>query len=203
VFANVAALPENEHWTPCKVVKTLTNHLAQQMLQECVRLEGEFSERIDESRALAYHVTLPILRNREDAEDIAQDALVKAYLALGTLRREECFLAWIACIAKRLALNRLRAEKRWERHREVSWRSDSLPSVIEKFLEQERSERLWAAINALPEKFRGLLILVSIEERSVAEAATILNIPEGTVKSRLLRARTRLKNLLSEPLPGT
>ena len=169
------------------------------MLQRRVRLKNEFGERIDESWALAYHVTLPILRNHEDAEDVAQDALVRACLAIGSLRNEECLFAWIACIAKRLALNRLRAERRREsRHPEIPWRRDCFSSAIDGILEQERSDRLWTHINALPEKMRSALILVSIEERSVAEAATMLNLPEGTVKSRLLRARTRLKRLLSK-----
>lgn len=156
----------------------------------------QFSERIGESWALAYRVTLAIVRNHQDAEDVAQDALVQAGLAIGSLRNDECLLPWIACIAKRLALNHLRVARRRENHSEVAQR-DCLSSAMDGILEQERSARLWVQINALPEKFRGVLILVSIEERTVAEAATMLNLPEGTVKSRLLRARTRLKRLLS------
>src|SRR5215475_3848920 len=146
----------------------MTGNLVQDMLRDNVRLERKFAETIEQSWTLAYHVTLSILRNREDAEDVAQDALVKACLALGSLRNEECMLGWIACIAKRLALNHLRAERRRERHRETSWRHDCLSNVMDEILEQERSDRLWTQINSLPEMFRGVLILVSIEERSVA-----------------------------------
>src|SRR5215475_15397901 len=112
----------------------MTANLVQDMLDLNVRLERQFGETIDQSWALAYHVTLSILRSREDAEDVAQDALVKACLALDSLRNEECMLGWIACIAKRLALSHLRAERRRELHHETSWRHDCFSTVMDGIL---------------------------------------------------------------------
>jgi RNA polymerase sigma-70 factor (ECF subfamily) len=70
------------------------------------------------------------------------------------------------------------------------------PAILEQLEARERAERLWAAIDALPEKLRMAIVLANIEEHDLAEVARLLDIPEGTVKSRLFLARQRLKELL-------
>jgi RNA polymerase sigma factor (sigma-70 family) len=68
--------------------------------------------------------------------------------------------------------------------------------TLEDLEARERAERLWAAIDALPDKLRVAIVLANIEEHDVAEVARLLDLPEGTVKSRLFLARQRLKELL-------
>ena len=68
--------------------------------------------------------------------------------------------------------------------------------IIEDLEARERAGRLWTAIDALPEKLRIAIVLANIEEHDIGEVARLLDIPEGTVKSRLFLARQRLKELL-------
>jgi RNA polymerase sigma factor (sigma-70 family) len=70
------------------------------------------------------------------------------------------------------------------------------PAAHEALEARERAERLWAAIDALPAKLRIAIVLANIEEHDVGEVGRLLNVPEGTVKSRLFLARQRLKELL-------
>ena len=75
-------------------------------------LEREFEERVADSSTLAFRVALGVLRHREDAEDVAQDAFLRAHRAFGSLRDRDRFRAWLVRTAFRLALDRLRGEKR-------------------------------------------------------------------------------------------
>jgi RNA polymerase sigma-70 factor (ECF subfamily) len=69
-------------------------------------------------------------------------------------------------------------------------------SPVQSVLERERAEKLWKAIDALPEKLRIVIIMAAIEEHDVRQIAALLQLPEGTVKSRLFLARQRLRELL-------
>ena len=73
---------------------------------------------------------------------------------------------------------------------------DETPSHEDAALAKERSERLWAAIDALPERLRLVVVLASIEEHGLKEVAAIVDAPEGTVKSRLFEARKMLQEML-------
>ena len=75
-------------------------------------LEHELEERVADSSALAFRVALSVLRRREDAEDVAQDAFLRAHRAFGSLRDRDRFRAWLVRTAFRLALDRRRGEKR-------------------------------------------------------------------------------------------
>src|SRR3954464_8789985 len=75
-------------------------------------LDREFEARLAESSTLAFRVAYGVLRNREDAEDVAQDAFAKAYRSFHTLRERERFRAWLVRITWRLAINRHRSNKR-------------------------------------------------------------------------------------------
>ena len=70
------------------------------------------------------------------------------------------------------------------------------PSPVQSVIERERAEKLWRAIDALPEKLRIVIVMAGIEEHDVREIAALLRLPEGTVKSRLFLARRRLRELL-------
>jgi RNA polymerase sigma-70 factor (ECF subfamily) len=157
---------------------------------------SEFDSQIRESSGHVRQLAYSILRNREDAEDVAQAAFLKAYGELHTLRDHERFRPWIARITWRLALNHRRANLGRQR-RAAAFEESRLPcSALVRVIEQERSRLLWRAIEALPEKFRTVVILAYIEGHDLAHVCRELNIPKGTAKSRLLRARNRLRMLL-------
>ena len=159
-------------------------------------VEREFEARLVESSTLAFRVAYSVLRQREDAEDVAQEAFAKAYRNFRQLRDRTRFRAWLARMTWRLAIDRYRATNRRKALELNAESSEAGPSRAEAIAVRERAERLWQAIDMLPEKFRMVIVLASIEGHEVAEVASLLGIPKGTVKSRLFAARQRLKEQL-------
>jgi len=159
-------------------------------------LDQEFEARLAESSRLAFRIAYGVLRHREDAEDVAQEALTKAYRNLGRLRERDRYRSWLVRITWRLALDHRRSCKRRTAREFLSARNGSAETAPDILVARERSERLWSAIDALPEKLRIVTVLAGIEEHDIREVSLLLDLPEGTVKSRLFLARQRLKELL-------
>jgi RNA polymerase sigma-70 factor (ECF subfamily) len=195
-----------------------TARLAASLVTADQEIEREFEARLIESSTLAFRVAYGVLRNRQDAEDVAQEAFAKAYRRFRELRDRERFRAWLVRMTWRLALDRQRSDRR-RLAREGAAAGPKGPAlrgteyrpgqsaecrpgpfgpggVLEDLQARERAERLWAAIDALPEKLRVAIVLANIEEHDLGEVARLLGLPEGTVKSRLFLARQRLKELL-------
>jgi RNA polymerase sigma-70 factor (ECF subfamily) len=166
------------------------------LLSVDAELEREFEARLRESSTLAFRVAFAVLRHRQDAEDVAQDAFVKAYRAFARLRDRDRFRAWLVRITWRLALDRRRGDVR-RIVRETSSLQPSGADAADELLEQERARQLWSAIDALPEKLRVVIVLANIEGHDINEVAKLLGVPAGTVKSRLFDARQRLKEHLT------
>jgi RNA polymerase sigma-70 factor (ECF subfamily) len=170
-------------------------------------LAREFEARLVESSTLAVRVAYSVLRNREDAEDVAQEAFAKAYRSFHQLRDRERFRAWLVRMTWRMALDRQRANRRRmareDRAREDKadlWLPPSGGSSRESANDpeaRERAEHLWRAIDALSEKLRMVIVLAGIQGHDIKEVAALLDLPEGTVKSRLFAARQQLKDELS------
>jgi RNA polymerase sigma-70 factor (ECF subfamily) len=175
-------------------------------------LEREFEARLVESSTLAFRVAYGVLRHRQDAEDVAQEAFVKAYRNFRQLRDRDRFRAWLVRLTWRLAIDRQRGDRRREARERQHALSDVAPGFLGspkrgtreggspaaecQLVENERTAHLWQAIDALPEKLRVVVILAGIEEHDLREVARLLNLPEGTVKSRMFLARQRLKEHL-------
>jgi RNA polymerase sigma-70 factor (ECF subfamily) len=158
-------------------------------------LEREFETRLVESSTLAFRVAFSVLRHREDAEEVAQEAFAKAYRSFHQLRDRERFRAWLVRMTWRMALDRQRAQRRRVAREE---RVD-VPTVTaaHSMEAQERAEHLWRAIDALSEKLRVVTVLAGIQGHDIREVAALLELPEGTVKSRLFDARRQLKEALA------
>jgi RNA polymerase sigma-70 factor (ECF subfamily) len=168
--------------------------------------EREFEARLRDSSTLAFRVAFSVLRQREDAEDVAQEAFAKAYRSFNQLRDRTRFRAWLVRMTWRMALDRQRGNRRrlaHERPVEVepdgaaSGRSRGRASMTDVVEARERAELLWKAIEALPEKLRLVVVLAGIEGHDMREVSALLDVPEGTVKSRLFLARKQLKERLS------
>jgi RNA polymerase sigma-70 factor (ECF subfamily) len=158
-------------------------------------LLNEFGERLRESSSLAFRVAYGVLRHREDAEDVAQEAFVRAHRSIAQLRDREKFRAWLVRMTWRLAIDRIRNDRR-RIARESAAEPNSEASAEQLASAGERARRLWAAIDELPEKLRIAIVLSGIEGHDIAEVARLLAIPEGTVKSRLFLARKALAEKL-------
>lgn len=171
-------------------------------------LEREFEARLADSSKLAFRVAFSVLRQREDAEDVAQEAFAKAYRRFNQLRDRTRFRAWLVRMTWRLALDRQRANRRrsvrelpgeYPAEAGLQTRLDTADFVAAR----ERAEHLWTAIESLPEKLRLVVVLAGIEGHDMQEVSALLDVPEGTVKSRLFLARKQLKERLSWMVTST
>ena len=169
-------------------------------------LAREFETRLAESSTLAFRVAYSVLRQREDAEDVAQEAFAKAYRCFQQLRDRDRFRAWLVRMTWRMALDRQRSNRR-RLAREVLASAEVVEAGLQTrlrpestgdaLISRERAEQLWQAIDALPEKLRLVIVLAGIEGHDIREVASLLDVPDGTVKSRLFLARKQLKERLS------
>ena len=170
--------------------------LADALVSARTTLEREFADGAAEWSTLTFRVAYSVLRHREDAEDIVQDVLTKAYRNLWQLRNRDRLRAWLVRMTWRLAINRRRSNVRRQGREQAPVDEAAPPTSEDQLLSVERSSRLWKAIDLLPEKLRIVVVLASIEEHDLAEVASALRIPEGTVKSRLFEARKQLREHL-------
>ena len=149
-----------------------------------------------ENAPLAYRVARGVLRNDADAEDVAQEALLRAYRRLDRLRERNRFRAWIVRISFRLALDRLRAYKR-RQARESQWVFENSRNATHHHDDSAEFQRqLDRALDEIPEKQRLVVLLAAMEGHSLAEVSVLLAVPVGTVKSRLFFARKTLAEKL-------
>lgn len=172
------------------------DRLAGSGLNVDAELEREFEVRLVESSRLAFRVAYSVLRNGADAEDVAQEAFAKAYRAFLRLRDRNRFRAWLVRITWRLAIDRQRSDRRRAARESAHRAALPPPNAMDDMLARERAERLWRAVDALPQKLRVVVVLANIEGHDIGEVASLLRLPEGTVKSRLFTARQRLKEQL-------
>jgi RNA polymerase sigma-70 factor, ECF subfamily len=159
--------------------------------------EREFEQLLGECSRLAYRVALSVLRNSADAEDVAQEAFVRAYRHFAELRERGRFRPWLVRTVWRLAIDRQRSAIRRGRRELEAAASQRRPAGIEgTAVGHEFQRRIEQAVDSLPEKLRRVVILAAIEGYDMRETAKLLGLPEGTVRSRLHRAR----KLLTEKL---
>jgi RNA polymerase sigma-70 factor (ECF subfamily) len=159
-------------------------------------LEREFEAQLVGSSTLAFRVAFGVLRQREDAEDVAQEAFAKAYQRFRQLRDRDRFRAWLVRMTWRLAMNRQRSDRRRGARETVDAVPSAEATTADTLAARERAQQLWSAIDALPDKLRVVIVLGGIEGHDIREVARLLGLPEGTVKSRLFHGRQRLKELL-------
>jgi RNA polymerase sigma-70 factor (ECF subfamily) len=160
-------------------------------------MQARFTELVKLYRTPVYRFVLRHIGNRADAEDIAQQTFVEAYSALQSFRGQSQLSTWLYGIAMNLVRNYLNRAP----HRVRKYESDevlaSMPSgsdgpdtLIQRM---ELFTRLYAEVDSLSDELRQTFVLVAIEGRSYEEAAQLLAIPIGTIRSRLFRAREALK----------
>jgi RNA polymerase sigma-70 factor, ECF subfamily len=159
----------------------------------------DFEERLAECGPLAYRVARGVLRNDADAEDVAQEALLRAYGRFDRLRDAHRFRGWLVRIVFRMALDRARSAKRRE-VRETEWaqpaRRPAPPTAEELAASGEFQAHFARALGTLPEKLRLVLLLAAMEGHTLEEVAAMLGLPVGTVKSRLFAGRRKLAEKL-------
>jgi RNA polymerase sigma-70 factor, ECF subfamily len=173
-----------------------------------------FEELVRPYERLVYVTAITVLRNQADAEEVAQETILKAFSNLSSFRAESKFSTWLVQITYNEARMRLRKDRRnlyeslddqqpdadgdyWPRDF-ADWRA--IPSDL---LEQnEARQALENAINSLSQMYREIVMLRDIQNVNVKDAAAILGVSEGTVKTRLHRARLLLRDALAPGIDG-
>ena len=158
--------------------------------------DREFEDRLRETSTLAFRVAYGVLRNRQDAEDVAQDAFAKAHRRFHQLRDRERFKGWLVRMTWRLAIDRWRSERRRTAREQAVDPPVPRPTLEQEAVDRQRAALVRSAIDDLPEKLRVVVILSAIEGHDVREVAGLLGLPDGTVKSRLFLARKGLAESL-------
>ncbi len=165
---------------------------------------------LDNYRGAIFNLLYKMVRNKEETEDLVQEAFMKAFNALPSFNEEYAFSTWLYKIAinncidhmrkKRLktySINKPVQSKDGELGREFP---DTSMSPDKNILSVEKSNIIASAIEELPENYKIAIVLRHTEERSYEEIAQILSIPLGTVKARIFRAREMLKKKLKDKM---
>jgi RNA polymerase sigma-70 factor (ECF subfamily) len=166
---------------------------------------------VEKYKRKAFRLAYQVLRDQEDALDVAQEAFVKAFRALPKFKGDSAFYTWLFRITMNLALDRRRQRaararsmgaedvppEEWER---TAVSTDPDPEDVA--TGAERRERIREALDSLSENHRAIIILSDIEGLQYREIAEVLGIPMGTVMSRLHHARKRLRAVLGAGFAG-
>jgi RNA polymerase sigma-70 factor, ECF subfamily len=165
-----------------------------------------FEELVNRYERKIFRLTMNITRNREDAEDAMQDAFLKAYAHLGSFQEDSRFYTWLVRIAANEALMRLRKRRpnQVSLDEPIQGEEDLIPREIEdwgpspeqRYAQTEMQEILGKVIDQLEPDFRVVFVLRDVEELSTEETAAAVGISVPAVKSRLLRARLKLRQKL-------
>ncbi|MDB4958337.1 MAG: polymerase, sigma-24 subunit, subfamily [Myxococcales bacterium] len=171
------------------------------------RDERAFRELLDIERDRVFNITFRMLGNRAEAEDVAQEVFITVFKTIETFREESKFSTWLYRVTVNTCKNRIKyLARRYNRdHDELDESSNGAngqigappPSAPDQALESAQMEKLMqAAIDDLPDDHRIVVILRDVEDLSIEEICEITGLPDGTVKSRLHRARLQLRKKL-------
>ncbi len=171
------------------------------LVQRAKRGEGDaFDQLVARHYRRIYALAFQLLGNADDAADATQETFVKAFEQLRTFRGRAAFATWLYRIAVNTCRDRLRQPRPLpfsqlanDDHAEFDPALLTEPNPEEELAQRERKELVWLALKQLPEEARQILVLCDMQGFSYAEVAAILGVPEGTVKSRLHRARHAFK----------
>ena len=161
-----------------------------------------YAQLVRDHEEIVFRVAYLIVRSAADAEDVAQEAFVKAYRALGRFRAGSPFRPWLLRIVGNEARNHRRAAGRraHHQHRAALLEPVTSPAPDDELLERESRRHLLGALDRLPEGERAALAGRYLAGLTDAETAAVLGIPRATVKMRAWRGLNRLRGELGEEL---
>lgn len=164
---------------------------------------GAFTELVQQNQDRLFASMIQVTGSADEAEEVVQEAFIRAFIKLDTFQRQSLFFTWLYRIAFNSALTRRRRKRArisLDHSRETSGLeiADDGESVDEGMLRDERIGLVRGAMRELTEEHRAILVLREMEEHSYEAIAEILEISLGTVRSRLSRARKQLKVAVEE-----
>lgn len=167
------------------------------------RETDQFERLAGESERQVYAVCYHMMGSREDAQDCAQETMLRAFKAFGSFRRDASFSSWITRIAMNVCIDALRKRRsvvsldamREETNFDLP---DAAPTAYARLEQKERMRLLREGLDELPEEMRQIIVLRDMRGMSYEEIAETLELPLGTVKSRVSRAREKLSGILQK-----
>jgi RNA polymerase sigma-70 factor (ECF subfamily) len=162
-----------------------------------------FRKLVEKYKRPAYFIALGLVGNRDDAYDLSQEAFIRVYRSLPRFDPRRKFFSWFYVILSNLCKNHLRGKQVREeyvrdRRNRADYRSpeDTAPGPDVLLEQDEAGRRLWREIEKLPFEFKEIIVLKHFQGLSYKEISAMLDIPIGTVMSRLYHARKKLKDNL-------
>ena len=154
-----------------------------------------FTSLVERYERPIYHLVYRMLRNADEAADVAQESFFKAYRALASFKPEAKFSTWLYAIAYHAAIDRINKRKRLSQD-ELPDRADPSAGPEQQAILSDQASRLRRAIDELPEKYRTVITLFHLQGKHYEEIAEVLGLPMGTVKTHLFRAKEQLRIML-------
>ena len=165
---------------------------------------------VDRHKDQAFTLAVRLTGERSEAEELVQDAFLRAFKSLDQFRGDAKFGTWFYRILYNLCMTKVTRRRGKHEHVDLddvnvlqSFRAeDEEPSIHERLEDEELKEMLSGEIESLPEKFRSVITLFYIQEMSYEEIVSVMNAPIGTVKTNLFRARNLLKERVLRRMKG-
>jgi RNA polymerase sigma factor (sigma-70 family) len=163
-----------------------------------------FSVLVDRYKDLVFSLALKMVKNREEAEEVAQDTFIKVFKSLSKFKGDSKFSTWIYKVTYNTCLDRLKKNKREQQVVYIdefnSNQIKSLDNALDVMEDEERNQTIQDCINLLPSDDAFLLTLFYFEEQSLEEIAKVVDLTANNVKVKLFRSRKKLTAILKERL---
>lgn len=177
--------------------------------QICSGYTRQYALLVDRHKDKAFTLAMRLVGERRDAEELVQDAFVRAYRSLPTFRGDAKFSTWFYRIVYNLCMTRL--SRRRSQPKSVEFEHDELMDSLaddvslqidEQVGNDEMREIVREELDKMPERFKSIVTLFYVQEMSYEEICDIMQLPLGTVKTHLFRARTMLRKRMAIRLKG-
>lgn len=163
-----------------------------------------FSVLVDRYKDLIFSLALKMVKNREEAEEVAQDTFIKIFNSLEKFKGDSKFSTWIYKVAYNTCLDRIKKNKKDEGNILIDDFSEHLVKTVEnalsKMMDEERKKSIQDCLNLLPSDEGFLLTLFYFEDQNLEEIAKIMDITSNNVKVKLFRSRQKLASILKQKL---
>ncbi len=170
-------------------------------------LDGDanaFTVLVDRYKDLVYTLAIRMMKNKEEAEEVAQDTFIKAYKSLIRFKGDSKFSTWIYRVAYNTCLDRLKKNKRQQYTVAIDEYTEhqvkTLDNALDKIEEQEKQQAIQSCLELLPSEDSFLLTLYYFEELSLDEISKIVGLKPNNVKVKIFRSRKKLATILKDRL---
>ncbi len=158
-----------------------------------------FSYIVERYQDIVFSIALKVLRNREDAEEMAQESFIKAYKSLHTFKGNAKFSTWLYRITYNNCISEVRKRKiHFTSTEDIQIRDEAEEMNLDGIPEENRVRVIKEAMEKLPEEDYTLILLYYFEEQSIKDISNVTELSESNTKVKLLRARKKLYTILSE-----